>query len=131
VYLDAHTMIYCTFSSAKNSSSQFIEFTFYPEYEPTAAIQRKKLKQNATWYVTLTFLLACIQGGIHANNIANLFEQWYIPIMPIYACVQIMHLIAIKYLTLLMLNKLKNRQQPLLPIDHKHQHHIHTTKSQH
>ena len=62
-----------------SSSLQFIEFTFCQECEPATEIQRKKLKHNVTWYVTLTILLACIRGGIHTNNITNLFEQWYIP----------------------------------------------------
>ena len=72
-----------------------------------------------------------IQGGIYTNNITNVFEQCYIPLMPIHACMQQVHLIAIKYLTLLMVNQLKleNHQQPI-PHLTKHQNHVHTTKSQ-
>jgi hypothetical protein len=58
-----------------------------------------------------------MQGGIHTINITNLFEQWYIHFMPTHACMQQIHLITVKYLTLLILNKWKseNHQQLVLP----------------
>lgn len=119
-----HIRWYIVCSTTQNSSLQIIEFTFYQDREPTTGTQRKKLKyqilvdtlEHATWYVTLIILIACIQGSIHANNITNLFEQCYIHVMPVHACMQIIHLIDIKYLTLFMLSKLENLQQPLLPI---------------
>ena len=70
--------------------------------------------EDAIWYVTLTILTTCLQGVIHIDNVTNLFEQCYITLMPINACMQQNHLIVIKYLILLILNKwkLENHQKP-------------------
>lgn len=83
--------------------------------------------ENATWYGTLNILTTCIQRGIHTNNITNLFEECYIMLLPIHACVQQIHMITIKSLTLVMLNKckLENHQQSIFstqanPIIHSH-----------
>jgi len=37
--------------------------------------------EEVGWYVTLAILTLGIQGAIHVNNIANLFEQCCIPLM--------------------------------------------------
>ena len=100
-----------------------------PRSRPTTMAQQKeneikyqlmvKTLENAIWYVTLTILTRGIWGGIHKNNITNLFKQCYIPQMAIHACMQNIHTIVIKYLTLLMLNKCKldNHQEPILPLE--------------
>lgn len=67
------------------------------------------------------------------NNITNLFEQCYIFLMPIHVCMQQIHMVVIKYLTLPMVNewKLENHQQlysPLKPISENH--HMRATKPQ-
>ena len=40
--------------------------------------------KDAKWHVTLIILTTCIWGGIHMEHITNLFEQYYIPLMPIH-----------------------------------------------
>lgn len=64
------------------------------------------------WYATLTLLTTDVHGTIHNDNISNVFKQCYIPLMPTNAYMQQIHLLAIKYLKLLMLNKrqFKNHQ---------------------
>ena len=54
----------------------------------------------------------------YTNNIANLFEQFYILLLSVHECIQQIYLIDIKYLTLLMLNtwKLENHQSRVLSI---------------
>jgi hypothetical protein len=94
---------------------------FHRDREPTAIVQRKKLKsqtlmdtlEDARGYVILTILIAGIRGGIHTNIITNLFDT-----MPVHACMQQIHLMIVKYLFQLMVNKRKmeNHQQPLLLI---------------
>jgi hypothetical protein len=108
-------MIYCVLSTTQNLRLQFIEFTFYQDCETTAAIQMKKLKhqtlvdilEDARWTVTLTILATSIWGGIHMNNVTNVFEQCYILVMPKHAWLEQIHLIANEYLALLTLNKHK------------------------
>ena len=63
--------------------------------------------EDVEWYVTLTILTTSIQEDIRTNNITNLFEQCYIPLMLIHACMQHNYYMVLKYLTLLMLNKCK------------------------
>ena len=58
-------------------------------------------------YVTFPILNLGIRRGIQ-TIFTNLFEQCYIPLMPIYACMQQVHLITIMYRTLLLLNKRKS-----------------------
>lgn len=76
-----------------------------PRPQPHHQRQRKQLKyqtfvdtlENAKGYVSGFW------GGIHKAIITILFEQCYIPLVAIHACIQQTHLIAIKYLSLLML----------------------------
>ena len=119
-------MIYCVLSTTQNLRLQFIEFTLCQDCETTATIQREKLKhqtlvniiEDARWFVTLTILTTSIWGGIHMNNVTDLFEQRYILVMPKHVWLEQIYLIAIKYLALLMLNrhKLEYHQQPLLAV---------------
>jgi hypothetical protein len=70
------------------------------QYQPLVATL-----EDDGWYATLTLLTANVHGIIHDENISNVFKQCYIPLMPTHAYMQQIHLLAIKYLKLLMLNK--------------------------
>ena len=41
--------------------------------------------KNAGMYVTLTILIIDIQRGVHMKNFTSLFQQCYIPLMPMHA----------------------------------------------
>ena len=107
---------------------------------PPPQLNRNKLKyqtlldtlEDVEGYVTLTIPTTCIEGGVHTYIITTLFKQCYIPLMPIHTCMQHIHLVAIKYLTLLMLNKqnLKTTKPQYSPPKHAQNHHIQTPKSQ-
>lgn len=69
-------------------------------------------------YVRLTIIIKGIRGGTypHKHHHQPLHTMLHLS-NAIYACMQQIHLIAIKYPTLLMLNKCKPKmhQQPLFP----------------
>ena len=69
--------------------------------------------KEAIWWVTLTIFTRRHSHKYHHKK----NEQCHIPLMPTHARIQQIHLIAIKYLTLLMFNKrrLKTHQLPILP----------------
>ena len=137
MYLDVHKMMYYTFVATQNSSLLFIEFTLCQDHDPTTAIRRNKLKyqtlldtlEDVGWYVIVTIFTSGIRGGIHTNNITNLFGQWYILLMPIHATSppnrhQIPHPTHTQQTYI--------RKPPRTDIRKlsKHQNHINTTKSQ-
>ena len=96
----------------QNANSESYNICVATHPNPTLATQWEKLKYQplvealeiASWYVILTVLRTCIQGGICIHNITNLFEKCYTPLMGIHASMHQLHLIAV---TLLMLNNQK------------------------
>lgn len=71
--------------------------------------------EEVGWYVTFTVLATCIQRGFYTDNITKLYKQCSVPLMPTHVYILQIQLLAIKHLTLFMINKQKlENHQPLV-----------------
>ena len=103
--------------SKSHTKFKIVEFTSCEDQDTTTSYHLTKTQkyqplvdilENPGMYVTLTILTIGTWSSIHMDNITKLLEQWwYIPLIPIHTCMQQIYLIAIKYLTLVMLKKRK------------------------
>ena len=130
---ESHILYYPKLERTFHSNVYILLGTWPHHNNPTKTLNYQPLvdtPEDAQWYVTLTILKTCIWAGFHTNNITNLFRRRYPFNAP---CMQQIHLIAIKYLTLFMLTKRKTGKPPIANAPHlsMHQnHHIQTTKPQ-
>ena len=103
---------------------QIIEFTFTHNKFLDQAIQTKEDKYNPSintlraqgWNIRpLIVITVGVKGAIHTRSV-ELLENLHIPTSQIVKKMKIIHQIAIKYLTYLVLNKRKldNKQEPEL-----------------